>query len=92
MHERHQECFNSVEFGRSDRAVMREIVDDTPSTAVVAQCLRRSPHLAHAGYVRMRGLRILATRWSLQSLNWRDLSALYRRSLNPGGNQPLQFT
>ena len=30
MHERHQEGFDGVEFGRGDGAVMREIVDDAP--------------------------------------------------------------
>jgi hypothetical protein len=30
MHERHQEGFNSVEFGRDDGIVAREIVDDAP--------------------------------------------------------------
>jgi hypothetical protein len=30
VYERHQERFNSVEFGRGDGAVMREIVDDAP--------------------------------------------------------------
>lgn len=30
MHERHQKGFNGVEFGQSDRAIMREIVHDVP--------------------------------------------------------------
>jgi hypothetical protein len=38
MHERHQEGFDGVEFCRGDGAVMREIVDDAPRMAVVAQC------------------------------------------------------
>ena len=67
MHERNQEGLNGVEFSRGDGAVMREIVDDAPCMAVIAQCLFfRSPHLAHAGYVRMRGHRVLAARWSLR--------------------------
>jgi hypothetical protein len=55
MHQRHQESLYGVEFGRGDGVLMREIVDDAPCLAFVAQWSCGCPRL-HEFYVRMRTL------------------------------------
>jgi hypothetical protein len=78
MQKRHQESFDGVEFGRGNGMVMREIVDNAPWLAVIAQCLRWSPHLAHEAYVRMRGRYVLAARWSLRrAFTFASIQALF---------------
>jgi hypothetical protein len=64
VYERHQEGFDGVEFSRGNGAIMREIVDDPPCRAVIAQASCECPRL-HEGYVRMPTLKVLAARWSL---------------------------
>lgn len=54
MHQRHQKSLDRIQFGRANRNVSREIVDDAPCTPVVARCLpRRMSDLAHRGNVPM---------------------------------------